>query len=87
MEATEEKEPRKKQVKIKTIEDIPMCNCARCGIELLGESVDAQMARKIRVRFYRRMWIQVYGRYFGRPFCRECFKVVAPHEMEREYAS
>jgi hypothetical protein len=59
-----------------TVEDLPVCNCALCGRELLGKvppdrRAEVKLILDSRAKGIPRL--RVTARLDGRPYCRACF--------------
>ncbi len=56
-------------------DDLRYCNCAQCGVELLGESMGNRVLAMALGLEQEQM---VKGRILGRPFCGSCLVVRKP---------
>lgn len=59
------------------IPELKLCNCAKCGIECLGDSLRDWFYRDLTVQQQNDLPWPVAGRVDGRPYCVECYPVVA----------
>ena len=59
--------------------DVRLCNCAKCGVELVGERMANAVAEGIveLPELYQDHG-RVEGRYKGRPYCFGCIATVVP---------
>ena len=55
-----------------TRDEVKLCNCAGCDIELLGESMTPAALRGLSAEAIAGLPDRVKGRIWGRPYCGEC---------------
>lgn len=68
-------------------DDVKLCNCAGCRVELLGESMLSLLEDfGIKKSLPRRYWQHqgVYARIKGRPYCQTCTILIEQQEDFRE---
>ena len=56
---------------------VKLCNCAKCGCELVGESDRSQSYHSTHYAIP-----VVFGRFRGRPYCQRCYRQV--EEFQRQ---
>ena len=59
-------------------QQVKLCNCARCGAELIGESDGASGHHST----YYALPV-MFGRLLGRPYCSKCYREV--EKMQRRH--
>lgn len=64
-------------------EDLKLCNCARCLVELLGES-NLPWWRKLAQVVKNRYQPIVHTRVDGRPYCKFCARLMGLRNLSRE---
>lgn len=64
--------------------ELKFCNCAKCGLELLGDSLRDWFCRELTDEQRDAHPWPVAGRHRGRPYCVECFDAVRLGEKLRE---
>lgn len=62
-----------------SFQDLKLCNCARCNMELIGESDRNKLQHSTRYAIS-----IVFGRLSGRPYCQRCYREVQQFQGRQE---